>query len=131
MQVSSPKKCSAVCLIACIHLRESNSTFFSAGRLAKFDETKRDLLVFYVNTYYDGCKEIFMLVSCGQSSQMGHPAAPSIYTISLFHCMAVLLNCGPDSLGLGAGWEKQRAKRLFQDHGSLCLIWAREPWKTT
>jgi len=50
-------------------------------------------------------------------NNMGHPAAPSIYTISLFHCMAVSLNCGPDSLGLGAGWGQQRAKRLFQDHG--------------
>ena len=48
---------------------------------------------------------------------IGHPAAPSIYTISLFHCMPVSLNCGPDALGLGAGWGQQRAEKLFRDHG--------------
>ena len=71
-QVSSPKKCSAVSLIAFIHPRESNSTFFSAGRSAKFNKTKRDFLVLYVNTCCDRWEEIFLLVSCGQTTLMEH-----------------------------------------------------------
>lgn len=50
-------------------------------------------------------------------NNIGHGRAPMIYTISLFHCMPVSLNCGPDALGLGAGWGRQRAEKLFKEHG--------------
>ena len=90
-QVSSPKKCSAVSLIAFIHPRESNSTFFSVGRSAKFDETKRDFLVLYVNTCYNRWEEIFLLVSCGQTTLIGgaHGCLPAGSCLKPTHLLAI------------------------------------------
>jgi len=48
---------------------------------------------------------------------MQKPEAALIYSVSLFHCMPVSLNCGPDAWGLGAGWGKQRAEALFKESG--------------
>ena len=50
-------------------------------------------------------------------ANVNNSLAPRVYAISLFQCLPVSLNCGPDSFGLGAGFGKQNAEELIKEAG--------------
>jgi SAM-dependent methyltransferase len=54
-------------------------------------------------------------ISSNLEDNLGNPAAPMTYAISLLHCMTVSLAEG--GAGLGTGWGEQVALRLLADAG--------------
>lgn len=62
---------------------------------------------------------VFLMVDINASSKLeenlDHLLAPSLYTISFFHCMTVSLADGGE--GLGTMWGRQKALELLQEAG--------------
>jgi 2-polyprenyl-3-methyl-5-hydroxy-6-metoxy-1,4-benzoquinol methylase len=62
---------------------------------------------------------VFLMADVRASSSpddnVGNPLAPSLYAISLFHCMTVSLALG--GTGLGAVWGEQTAVRMLHEAG--------------
>ena len=62
---------------------------------------------------------VYLCVDVAGSSNveenLDHPLAPSIYSISTFHCMTVSLAL--DGAGLGTMWGEQKANEMLRDAG--------------
>jgi 2-polyprenyl-3-methyl-5-hydroxy-6-metoxy-1,4-benzoquinol methylase len=62
---------------------------------------------------------VFLCVDIAGSSHvhenLEHPMAPTLYSISTFHCMTVSLAL--DGAGLGTMWGEQKAEEMFREAG--------------
>lgn len=107
---------------------------FKVVDVSKMDDRQKFDLVTAFDTIHDQAKPAkvlkaihrslkkggtFLMQDIAASSHlhenMGHPLAPTIYTISTMHCMTVSLAYGGE--GLGTAWGKQKALKMLAEAG--------------